>query len=256
MLSRTQQLIKKSQTPTRSFITVVQQYEYGVKLFLGKYQGLVDPGLRLNLPILHNIVRISNREIPRVLPKQALMSRDNVTFYIDSTVQYRVVDPEKAFFRLNDIDTSVTERCKTEIRNTMCAKEINSILHDRDQTTTEILNAINGVSKSEWGIEVSSIQIQDLSVEESMRRAMATKAEADRNAEAKIINAQADVQTAQKYSEAASIYSENPLTMRLRELQAVQSLAKSQSNTVFMFPTSVLDLVHSLSTKPSPTKSK
>jgi regulator of protease activity HflC (stomatin/prohibitin superfamily) len=240
-------LIKAPQ-PQRQFFTVIPQYERGVRTFLGVYDKVLDPGVRLNLPFLHCIYPVNISERFEKIPQQSLISMDNVTFHVDATVQYKIVHPDRAIFNVNNLGSNLIERCQMEIRNVLSSMEINDILRNRNEVTNNIKTNLKSVEDS-WGINILLIQLKEISFDENMRKAMAIKAEADRNAEAKLINATADVETARKYNEAATIYSENPITLRLREFQLWNSVSKNPGTTIYVVPSNILDFMKSIKEK-------
>lgn len=235
----------------RGFFTIIRQYKRGVKMGFGKYLGTMEPGIRLNLPFYHKFVHVDMREHIANIKKQSLISRDNVTFYVDASVQYKIVDPEKAVFNVDDLHNNVNERCQMQMRNILSSLEINEILHNREDISQRFMDNLESIQE-DWGVKITTVQIRDISFEESMRRAMAVKAEADRNAEAKIINARADVLTAKEYQEAAKIYGENPVTLRLREYQLWSSVSKNPNNTIYVVPSNIVDGLSQLTKSRSP----
>lgn len=229
----------------RNFFRVVPAYKNGIRLTLGKYSGEVNPGFRLDLPFIHDIYLIDNRDVVSNIPKMQVISADNVTFEVDASMQYRINDAKKALLNVRDIDHAITERCKMEMRNALSSTSINDTLQKKTEISASVLNAMTKF-REEWGISVSSVQIRDIKFDESMKQAMATVAEATRQAEAKIINAKADIETAKRYSEAAQIYSENPMTVRLREFQLWNSVSKNPGTTIYVVPSNLLDFAKSM----------
>ena len=228
----------------RPFFTVVPQYQRGVRLGFGKYVGMVEPGIRLKIPFYHQIHKMDTRDFVMDIPKQSLISMDNVTYYVDASVQYKVVDVYKAVLNTSELSHNLMERVKGEIRDALSAKEINEILHNRGNMSERILKELKSVEDG-WGIKIEKVQLRDIAFDDSMKKAMAIKAEADRNAEAKVINARADVETAKQYHEASKIYGENPLTMRLREFQLWNSVSKNPGSTIVVVPSNIVDLLAS-----------
>jgi len=226
----------------RNFFTIIKESQRGVKLNFGKYTQTLDPGIRLNLPFYHQIYKVNMADRVADMTKQSLISKDNVTFYIDSSVRYRVVDAKKSLLDVTNLSTMLMDICQMNLRKILGSLEINEILHDLGDVSSKIKNSLK-ILEDEWGITISSIQIKDISFDETMKRAMAVKAEADRNAEAKIINANADVQTAKIYGDASKIYAENPISLRLREFQLWNSVSKNPNNTIYVIPSSILDMM-------------
>ena len=231
---------RSSHVVTRGFFTIIPQYQRGVKLNFGKFVGVLEPGIRLNIPIYHSIYKADMRINTRDIEDQSMISSDNVTFYFDASVQYQIVDPKKALLGVGNLDASLVDRCKMQLRNVLSGMEVNDILNNREHVNTQLMCSMKDIA-DRWGVEISMLQIKDISFDDTMKRAMAVKAEADRNAEAKIINARADVETAKKYNEAAQIYAENPVTLRLREFQLWQSISKNPAASIYVVPSNLLD---------------
>lgn len=234
---------KLSKSSHRNFFTIVPEYESGIRLNFGKFTSEIKPGLRLDLPIYHQINTLDTREKIHTIPTMQLISADNVTFKVDACVQYRILDAKKALLAVVDVEHAIIERCKMEMRDKLSSMAVNDVLRCKTEITKYVLNAISSV-KDDWGIEVSTVQIKDVEFDESMKKAMSTVAEASRQAEAKIINAKADIETAKQYNEAAKIYSENPMTVRLREFQLWNSVSKNAGTTVYVVPSNLLDFIH------------
>jgi erythrocyte band 7 integral membrane protein len=222
----------------RNFFTIVEAHNRGVKLTLGKYVGVLEPGVYLNIPIIHTIYGFDIRD--RVVPisEQSLISTDNVSFRVTASVQYRIVNPKNAFLNTDNIYENVNNICKMELRNVLGSREINDILINRDIITTELIERLSDIEQS-WGLKITRIQVDDITFDETMKKSMASKAEADRNAEAKLIIARADVETAKEYKKAAEIYQETPISMKLREYQLWQSVSKNPSNTIYVVPSNL-----------------
>lgn len=154
----------------------------------------------------------------------------------------RVVNSNKALLNVSDIWKAIGEKCQMQLRDVLSSMKVNDILHKRDKVCQGVIDKLASIEE-DWGVKVLAVQLKDISFDESMKRAMATKAEADRQAEAKVINAEADVSTAEMYKKAAAIYAENPVTLRLREFQLWSSVATNPNSTIFVVPSNVLDFV-------------
>lgn len=231
--------------PKRKFFTIVPAYKSGIRLTLGKYSGEVNPGFRLDIPFVHDIYLLDNRDIVGTIPKMQVISADNVTFEVDASIQYKIRDSKKALLNVRHIDDAVIERCKMELRNTLSSMKINETLEKKSDISRIVSKALIDIEQ-DWGVSIWTIQIRDIKFDESMKQAMSTVAEATRQAEAKIINAKADIETAKRYSEAAQIYSENPMTVRLREFQLWNSVSKNPSTTIYVVPSNLLDFAKSM----------
>lgn len=224
-----------------SSLRIIREGFVGERQFLGKRTATLKPGLSLKFPILHQITDVNMRQQIAQIPKQSLISADNVTFSVDALVQYQIVNSAKALYNVENCYEATVEKCQMELRDLLSSYEINSILHNRDELSNKVVASLKHL-ENDWGMSVKNVQLKDISFDESMTRAMAVKAEADRNAEAKIINATADVATAKQYAEAAKLYQENPLSLRLREFQLWNSVSKSPNNTIYVVPSNLLDV--------------
>jgi len=225
---------------SRGFITVVAHWQRAPKYTFGRYKTTLEPGIHFYLPFVHRIKKINMYDLFSDLEKQSLISKDNVTYHIDASVQYRVVCAEKTVNNVYNVDEALKSKCQMALRKVMAEREINEILHDVNDVSEAVRRYVSA-DVERWGILVSSIQIRDISFDEGMRRAMAVKAEADRNAEAKIINARSDAETAKIYSETAKLYSENPVTLRLREFELWRGVSKNPGTTIYVVPSNLLD---------------
>lgn len=234
--------------PKRNFFKIVPEYKNGVRLNFGKFTSEIKPGIRLNLPFYHQIFLRDLRDIVGTIPTMQVISADNVTFEVDASIQYKVIDAKKACLNVQHVDHAIMERCKMELRNSLSSMNINDALQKKSEISKSVSDAMSKI-KNDWGIEISTVQIRDIKFDESMKRAMSTVAEATRQAEAKVINAKADIETAKQYNEAAKIYAENPMTVRLREFQLWNSVSKNPGSTIFVVPSNLLETISSLTTK-------
>lgn len=233
------------QPSKRNFLTIVQEYERGIRLNFGKFSSELAPGIRLNLPYYHNIYRIDIRSKIRTIPTMQVISADNVTFSVDASVQYKITDAKKALLNINDLDDAILERCKMELRDKLSSMIINDVLQKKIEISKSVMDAMKK-NEEEWGISIDTVQIRDIGFDESMKKAMSTVAEATRQAEAKVINAKADIETAKQYNEAAKIYAENPWTIRLREYQLWHSVSKNPGSTIYVVPSNILDNIKNI----------
>jgi len=225
---------------TRNLFTIIKENERGVKLNFGKFNSVLEPGLRLQIPFYHIIYKINMANCILNIPKQSLISKDNITFTIDSSVQYKVINAKNAILNVSNLEYMLPERCQMAMRQILSSLDINAMLHGLKNIPELIKELLQNV-ETDWGIEIINVQIRDIQFDESVKRAMGVKAEAERSAEAKLINADADVKTAEKYAQAASIYKENPITLRLREFQLWTSISQNNNTKFFVIPSNLLD---------------
>ncbi|XWV26035.1 hypothetical protein QJ857_gp1045 [Tupanvirus soda lake] len=229
-------------TNKRTLFTIVPAYKQGIRLNFGKMASEIKPGIRLNIPFYHQIYTLDTREKVDTIPTMQVISADNVTYKVDASVQYKIVDTTKALLNVRNVENALMERCKMDLRDNLSSMTINDVLEKKSEISKSVLDTMSKI-KENWGIEVSTIKIKDLEFDESMKRSMSTIAEATRQAEAKVINAKADIETAKQYNEAAKIYSENPMTVRLREFQLWNSVSKNPGSTIYVVPSNLMDFL-------------
>jgi regulator of protease activity HflC (stomatin/prohibitin superfamily) len=209
----------------RTFLTTIQENCRGVRLAWGKFDSILSPGLNWDIPFYHKITTIglSRHIIP--LAKQKIICQDNVTIFVDSAVEYQIIDARKAIIDVSNIHHTILEKCQMKLSNELGSKKFNDIQGEKN-TVSENITKDLAVLEEDWGVKIYNVQIKDISFEESMTRTMATQADAERQAAAKIIHAKADVQVAAEYEQASKIYKENPISLRLREFQLWSSVSK------------------------------
>jgi hypothetical protein len=228
---------------SRNFFTVIKQYERGVKLSFGKFSGELEPGLRLSIPFYHKIHKVYLPSRILTIPVQSLISKDGVTFQIHSSVQYKVTNPTKTVLDVDDINIMLPERCQMSLRQILSSLDISGILHGLKDISLSVKNSLESIEK-DWGIEIGNVQIVNIEFDESVKRAMSVKAEAERMAEAKVINAESDVLSAQILLKAAKVYEENPITLRLREFQLWTTVSQNPSSSIYVIPSNLLDFMN------------
>jgi regulator of protease activity HflC (stomatin/prohibitin superfamily) len=226
----------------RNFFTVINQFEKGVTFTFGKMTSVKEPGLRVRIPLIQQVATVDMRTSVSDLRRQEVITLDNVTIKVDGVVQYKIVDPQKAVCNVQGVERAIKELAQLKIREELSHCDVNDILHKREQLNRSLLEG-SQVSTIDWGVELQSIRIKDIVFDESMTRAMAKRAEAERTAEAKMIDAEADVKTAKKYEEASKFYSNDPTALRLRELEAISRMSREPSNLIVLVPTQILDTI-------------
>ncbi len=219
-----------------SAIRVLREYERGVVFTLGRYTGTKGPGLFLLVPFVQQMVRVDLRVVVDEVPPQDVISRDNVKVQVNAVIYFRVVDAERAVIQVRDYLAATSQLAQTTLRWVLGKHDLDSMLSERDKLNADIQDVIDKQTES-WGIKVSQVEIKRIDLDESMVRAIARQAEAERTRRAKIINAEGEQQAAQKLVEAANVLATAPQAMQLRYLATLFDIAGERSSTiVFPFP--------------------
>jgi regulator of protease activity HflC (stomatin/prohibitin superfamily) len=222
---------------------VLREYERGVVFTLGRYSGVRGPGLIFVIPFVQQIVRVDLRTVVLDVPSQDVISRDNVSVKVNAVIYFRVVDPDKAVIQVEDFMMATSQLAQTTLRSVLGKHELDDMLAERDKLNNDIQTILDSQTDA-WGIKVSNVEIKHVDIDESMVRAIARQAEAERIRRAKIINAEGEQQAAEKLVEAAEIIARAPQAMQLRYLGTLSDIANERSATiVFPFP---IDLVQEL----------
>lgn len=231
-----QELSYRVSATTRNFLTVIQQYEKGVTMTLGKVTAVKEPGLRIDIPVFQRIIKVDMRTDLIALQKQEVITKDNVSIMVDAVVQFRVTDAKKVICFVNNYKEAISELAQLKLREVLSHSDINSILHDRTKFSGEILDGSKEQAEK-WGIELEAISIKDIKFcHEGVVRAMAKGAEAEREAAAQVIAAQAEVKTAKEYARAADILASKPGAFKLREFETMLQMAKEKGNNFIIYP--------------------
>ncbi len=215
-------------------IKVVNEYERGVIFRLGRLIGAKGPGFFLIIPFIDRMVRIDLRVVTMDVSSQDVITKDNVTVKVNAVVYFRVVDPEASVVKVMDHVRATSLISQTTLRNVLGQSELDELLASREKLN-QILQKIIDEHTGPWGIKVSTVEIKDVELPESMRRSMAAQAEAERERRAKVIHAEGEFQGAQKLAEAGAIIGLEPTTLQLRYLQTLVEIG-SEHNTTIIFP--------------------
>jgi len=222
-------------------IRIINQYERGVILTLGRYSGLRLPGLRVVVPIFQQMIKVDIRSTPVDVPRQEVITRDNVTINVDAVVYFRVISAEKAVLETNNYLYATAQFAQAALRDVVGNVELDSLLSQREQISQEIKRIVDSET-DRWGIDVENVKIQNIELPQDMKRAMAKQAEAERERRAVIINAAAEKAAAQEVAEAASILGVVPGGMGIRTLQTLEKISVEPSQkTVFVLPADLAD---------------
>ena len=217
-----------------SAIKILPEYERGVVFFLGRFQGVKGPGLIIVIPGIQQIVRVDLRVITLDVPSQDVISRDNVTVRVNAVLYFRVVDPERAIIRVEDFNSATSQLAQTTLRSVLGKHDLDEMLSERDKLNSDIQEIIDAQTE-EWGIKVANVEIKHVDLNESMIRAIARQAEAERERRAKVIHAEGELQASKKLVEAADVMSTNSGSMQLRYLQTLADMSNTDSSTI-VFP--------------------
>jgi regulator of protease activity HflC (stomatin/prohibitin superfamily) len=219
-----------------SAVRILREYERGVVFTLGRYTGTKGPGFFLLVPLVQQMVRVDLRVIVDEVPPQDVISRDNVSVVVNAVIYFRVVDAERAIIQVNNYLVATSQLAQTTLRWVLGKHDLDTMLAERDKLNEDIQDVLDKQTEA-WGIKVSNVEIKRIDLNESMVRAIARQAEAERSRRAKIINAQGEQQAAQKLLDAAKILAPVPQAMQLRYLATLFDIANERSSTiVFPFP--------------------
>jgi regulator of protease activity HflC (stomatin/prohibitin superfamily) len=224
-------------------VRVLREYERGVVFRLGRLMDQRGPGLVLLTPAVDRMVRISLRTVTLTVPAQEIITRDNVPARVTAVAYYRVIDPNNAVTQVESFDSATLQIAQTTLRSVLGGADLDTLLAERDRLNDELQHIIDAQTEP-WGIKVTSVEIKDVEIPESMQHAIARQAEAERERRAKIINAEGEFQAAAKLADAADVIGRNPTTLQLRYLQTLREIGGSQNSTV-VFPMPI-DLMKSV----------
>jgi regulator of protease activity HflC (stomatin/prohibitin superfamily) len=217
-------------------IKILREYERGVVFTLGRFTGIKGPGLIILIPFVQQMVRVDLRTLVLDVPTQDVISHDNVSVQVNAVIYFRVMDPEKAIIQVEDFMQATSQLAQTTLRSVLGKHELDEMLAERDKLNRDIQEILD-VQTDSWGIKVANVEIKHVDINETMIRAIARQAEAERERRAKIINAEGEEQAAQKLLEAAQILSRQPEAMQLRFLSSLNIIAGEKNSTiVFPFP--------------------
>jgi regulator of protease activity HflC (stomatin/prohibitin superfamily) len=215
-------------------LKIVPEYQRLVVFFLGRFQGVKNPGLRIVVPGIQQAVRVDLRVITMDVPSQDVISRDNVTVRVNAVLYFRVVDPEKAIIQVENYLNATSQLAQTTLRSVLGQHELDEMLAEREKMNADLQEIIDKQSDA-WGIKVTNVEIKHVDLNESMVRAIAKQAEAERERRAKVIHAEGEFQASEKLLAAANIIAENPQALELRYLQTLNDLSNENATTV-VFP--------------------
>jgi regulator of protease activity HflC (stomatin/prohibitin superfamily) len=221
-------------------IRILREYERAVIFTLGRFTGVKGPGLILVIPGIQQAVRVDMRVKVLDVPSQDVISRDNVSVRVNAVIYFRVIDAERATIQVEDFMVATSELAQTTLRSVLGKHDLDEMLSERDTLNNDI-QALLDVQTDAWGIKVANVEIKHVDIDESMVRAIARQAEAERNRRARIINAEGELQASQKLVEAAAVLGREPAAMQLRYLNTLYDIAGEKNSTiVFPLPVDLL----------------
>ncbi len=219
-----------------SAIRILREYERAVVFTLGRFTGVKGPGLIILIPFVQRMERVDLRIIVLDVPEQDVISHDNVSVSVNAVVYFRVVDPEKAIIQVENFYAATSQLAQTTLRSVLGRHELDEMLAEREQLNFDIQEILDKQTDT-WGIKISNVEIKHVDLDESMVRAIAKQAEAERERRAKVINAKGELEASKNLVEAAKVLSDNPHGIQLRYLQTLSDISNDKTNTViFPFP--------------------
>jgi regulator of protease activity HflC (stomatin/prohibitin superfamily) len=224
-------------------VKVVQEYERGVIFRLGRLVGPKGPGLFFIIPIVDRMVKVDLRVITLDIPSQDCITNDNVTVKVNAVAYYRVVDPERAVVAVEDYKRATWQIAQTSLRNVIGQSQLDELLAHREKINEQLQTIIDEQTEP-WGVKVSIVEVKDVELPQSMQRAMARQAEAEREKRAKIIHAEGEFQASKQLANAAGVIAAEPVSIQLRYLQTLTEIAVEKNSTI-IFPVPI-ELVHGL----------
>jgi len=213
---------------------VLKEYERGVIFFLGRFTGVKGPGLIILIPGLQKMVRVDLRVIVLDVPTQDVISRDNVSVKVSAVVYFRVVDPEKSIIQVENPVEATSQLAQTTLRSVLGQHELDDMLAEREKLNAHIQEILDAATEA-WGIKVANVEIKHIDLEQTMIRAIAAQAEAERSRRAKVIHAEGELQASEKLAQAAKVLSGQDQALQLRYMQTLTDIAAENSSTI-IFP--------------------
>lgn len=224
-------------------IKIINQYERGVVLTLGRYTGVLNPGLRLVIPFIQRVIKVDLRIRTADIPRQEVITKDNVPVGVNAVVYFQVEKPEDVVLKIQDYSYAVTQYSQTALRDVIGGVELDNLLTEREKLAEQIKIIVDKETEG-WGLNVTAIKMQDIEMPADMKRTMAKQAEAEREKRATIINSEGEVIASKNLAEAAAIMAKTPGALHLRTLNSINDVSSDQSNTiVYVAPIEILRAV-------------
>jgi len=232
-------------------LRVVQQFEKGVVFRLGRVRGVKEPGLRLIIPWVERMQKVSMQIGTMGVPAQEGITKDSVTVTVDAVVFYRVIDPIKAVVNVQNYLYAVSQVAQTSMRTVIGKTSLQDLLQERDAVSADLQQIIDGPTEGPWGVKIERVELKDIALPESLKRSLSRQAEAERERQARIISADGEFQASQKLAEAAAAMSAQPASLQLRLLQTMVEVSDKQGTLLFPFPIEMLKFFERFSGAPT-----
>jgi regulator of protease activity HflC (stomatin/prohibitin superfamily) len=233
-------------------LRILREYERGVVFQLGRFWRVKGPGMVVLIPFIQQMVRVQLRTVVLDVPSQDVITRDNVSVKVNAVVYFRVVDPQKAIIEVENFLMATSQLAQTTLRSVLGKHDLDGLLSQREKLNIDIQQTLD-VQTLSWGIKVANVEIKHVDINESMIRAIARQAEAERERRAKVIHAEGELQAAQKLFEAAQVLSGAPLAIQLRYLETLTVIASDKNSTiVFPLPMDIIQPLLNALPKPRP----
>lgn len=222
-------------------LRVVKEYDRGVIFFLGKCTGVRGPGLIILIPIFEQMTRVSLRTVTMGIPSQKIITKDNVSIDIAAVAYYHILDPQKSVVAIEDVYNAVNQISQTTVRNVVGQFQLDQLLSQTGEINLQIKEVIDTHTEP-WGVQVTAVEIKDITLPDNMQRAMAKEAEAERERRAKIVAAEGELQAAEKLGQAADLMAAHPVALQLRTLQTMAEISVEKNSTI-IFPAQFMTTV-------------
>ena len=212
----------------------VMEYERLVVFFLGKFQAVKGPGIRIVIPMVQQLVRVNLQTVTMEVPSQDVITRDNISVKVNAVVFLRVVDPQRAVLAVQDYLYATSQVAQTTLRSVLGQSQLDDLLSKREQINSELQRIIDQQTEP-WGVKVAAVEVKNVDLPQEMQRAIARQAEAERERRAKVIHAEGEFEASQRLADAANVISQNPAALQLRYLQTLVEVAAEKNSTI-VFP--------------------
>src|SRR3974390_1915743 len=226
-------------------VAIVREYQRGVVFRVGKVRNVRNPGMRLMIPLVDRMQKVSLQTVTMPISSQQIITKDNVSIGVAAVAYFRRVDPVKSIIEIEDVQSAIDQIAQTTVRNVVGRSSLDQVLSETE-TLNESIKSILDMTTEHWGVLVQLVELKDIQLPESMQRAMAREAEAEREKRAKIIAAEGEALSAGKLAEAADVIDEHPIALQLRNLQVLAEIAIEKNSTI-IFPAQFLDSLRAVS---------